>query len=74
MSECLFLLPVRHDAREAEFYVDLGESEMSYECVDDQQKLGARGGKNPKRAPVTKTPRIAMGKGGLRKPGGGKRA
>lgn len=45
---------------------------MAYECVDDQQKLGARGGKNPKRAPVTKNPKIAMGKGGLRKPGGRK--
>lgn len=46
---------------------------MAYACRDDQQMLGARGGKSPKRAPVTKAPKIAMGKGGLRKPGGGKR-
>jgi hypothetical protein len=38
----------------------------------DQQILGARGGKNPKRAPSTKSPRIAMKGGSRRKPGGGK--
>jgi hypothetical protein len=43
-------------------------------CRDDQQMLGAKPGKNPKRAPVTKSPRIAMKGGSLRKPGGGKRA
>lgn len=45
---------------------------MAEACYGDQQILGARGGKNPKRAPVTKHPKIAMGNKRLRKPGGGK--
>lgn len=45
---------------------------MAYECVDDQQKLGASGGGMPKRAPSVKSPKVAMGKRGPRKPGGSK--
>jgi hypothetical protein len=45
---------------------------MAEACHSDQVILGAKGGKNPKIAPVTKNPKMAMGNKRLRKPGGGK--
>ena len=48
---------------------------MAEACYGDQQMLGARGGKGtPKPAPVTRSPKVAMKGGKLRKPGGGKHA